>query len=105
MQSSSLGLETSSGYSGMVGISNDQQMVEAKYPALLFKQHIAAYVEKTYGMIRDSLKKEINPLINLCIHVSTFIHASSYSGTYLSDMMFMYVNNVLYVRCNRHQDR
>lgn len=74
MQSSSLGLETSSGYSGMVGISNDQAMVEAKYPALLFKQHLAAYVEKTYGMIRDSLKKEINPLLNLCIHVSTFIH-------------------------------
>ncbi|KAL0785512.1 hypothetical protein Bca101_001758 [Brassica carinata] len=68
MQSSSMGLETSSGYSGMVGISNDQHMVEAKYPALLFKQHLAAYVEKTYGMIRDSLKKEINPLLNLCIH-------------------------------------
>ncbi|VVB07461.1 unnamed protein product [Arabis nemorensis] len=68
MQSSSMGMETSSGYSGMVGISNDQQMVEAKYPALLFKQHLAAYVEKTYGMIRDKLKKEINPLLNLCIH-------------------------------------
>ncbi|CAH8264422.1 unnamed protein product [Arabidopsis lyrata] len=67
-QSSSVGLETSSGYSGMVGISNDQQMVEAKYPALLFKQHLAAYVEKTYGMIRDKLKKEIDPLLNLCIH-------------------------------------
>ncbi|XP_010414067.1 PREDICTED: myosin-12-like isoform X2 [Camelina sativa] len=68
MQSSSVGLETASGYSGMVGISNDQQMIEAKYPALLFKQHLAAYVEKTYGMIRDKLKKEINPLLNLCIH-------------------------------------
>ncbi|KAG7638150.1 Dilute domain [Arabidopsis thaliana x Arabidopsis arenosa] len=68
MQPSSVGLETSSGYSGMAGIPNDQQMVEAKYPALLFKQHLAAYVEKTYGMIRDKLKKEINPLLNLCIH-------------------------------------
>ncbi|CAH2059870.1 unnamed protein product [Thlaspi arvense] len=69
MQSSSVGLEKTSGYSGMVGISNEQQqMVEAKYPALLFKQHLAAYVEKTYGMIRDNLKKEINPLLNLCIH-------------------------------------
>ncbi|CAN8247655.1 unnamed protein product [Cochlearia groenlandica] len=68
MQSSSVGLETSSGYSGMVGKSNDQQMIDAKYPALLFKQHLAAYVEKTYGMIRDNLKKEINPLLNLCIH-------------------------------------
>ncbi|XP_023639567.1 myosin-12 isoform X2 [Capsella rubella] len=68
MQSSSVGLETASGYSGMVGISTDQQMIEAKYPALLFKQHLAAYVEKTYGMIRDKLKKEINPLLNLCIH-------------------------------------
>ncbi|ESQ51775.1 hypothetical protein EUTSA_v10016137mg [Eutrema salsugineum] len=68
MQPSAVGLEKTSGYSGMVGISNDQEMVEAKYPALLFKQHLAAYVEKTYGMIRDNLKKEINPLLNLCIH-------------------------------------
>ncbi|WZY81644.1 hypothetical protein YC2023_028028 [Brassica napus] len=80
MQSSSVGLETSSGYSGIVGISNDQQIVEAKYPALLFKQHLAAYVEKTYGMIRDSLKKEINPLLNLCIHAPRPMRARTLRG-------------------------
>ncbi|CAL0330294.1 unnamed protein product [Lupinus luteus] len=43
------------------------QQVEAKYPALLFKQQLTAFVEKIYGMIRDNLKKEISPLLGLCI--------------------------------------
>lgn len=43
--------------------------VEAKYPALLFKQQLTAYVEKIYGMIRDNLKREISPLLGLCIQV------------------------------------
>ncbi|KAI9122087.1 hypothetical protein K1719_006776 [Acacia pycnantha] len=41
--------------------------VEAKYPALLFKQQLTAYVEKIYGIIRDNLKKELTPLLSLCI--------------------------------------
>ncbi|KAG8370850.1 hypothetical protein BUALT_Bualt13G0026200 [Buddleja alternifolia] len=41
--------------------------VEAKYPALLFKQQLTAYVEKIYGIIRDNLKKELGSLIALCI--------------------------------------
>ncbi|XWS76162.1 hypothetical protein CRYUN_Cryun01aG0152800 [Craigia yunnanensis] len=41
--------------------------VEAKYPALLFKQQLAAYVEKIYGIIRDNLKKELSSLLSLCI--------------------------------------
>jgi myosin-5 len=41
--------------------------VEAKYPALLFKQQLAAYVEKIFGMIRDNLKKELSALISMCI--------------------------------------
>ncbi|XP_028794808.1 myosin-6 isoform X2 [Neltuma alba] len=41
--------------------------VEAKYPALLFKQQLTAYVEKIYGIIRDNLKKELNPFLSLCI--------------------------------------
>ena len=48
----------------------DTVQVEAKYPALLFKQQLTAYVEKMYGMIRDNLKKEISPLLGLCIQVS-----------------------------------
>lgn len=48
------------------------RQVEAKYPALLFKQQLTAYVEKIYGMIRDNLKKEISPLLGLCIQVYQF---------------------------------
>lgn len=69
-RSSSIGMGMSSGYSGMVGKTNEQSKVEAKYPALLFKQHLTAYAEKIYGLIRDSVKKEISPFLNLCIQVS-----------------------------------
>ncbi|GAA0170129.1 actin binding motor protein [Lithospermum erythrorhizon] len=41
--------------------------VEAKYPALLFKQQLTAYVEKIYGIIRDNLKEELGSLLALCI--------------------------------------
>lgn len=41
--------------------------VDAKYPALLFKQQLTAYVEKIYGTIRDNLKKDISPMLNSCI--------------------------------------
>jgi myosin-5 len=43
--------------------------VEAKYPALLFKQQLTAYVEKIYGIIRDNLKKEISSFLSSCIQV------------------------------------
>lgn len=49
------------------------RQVEAKYPALLFKQQLTAFLEKIYGMIRDNLKKEISPLLGLCIQVSFII--------------------------------
>lgn len=63
----------SSGYSGMVGKTNNQSKVEAKYPALLFKQHLVACIEKLFGMIRDNLKKEISPFLHLCIQVKSRI--------------------------------
>ncbi|KAL7238287.1 hypothetical protein ACSBR2_004402 [Camellia fascicularis] len=66
-RSSSMGMGISSGYSGMEGKPTTRSKIEAKYPALLFKQHLTACVEKIYGMIRDSLKKEISPFLNLCI--------------------------------------
>ncbi|KAI5603286.1 hypothetical protein BDE02_01G209600 [Populus trichocarpa] len=75
--SSSVGMGMSSGYSGMVGKGNEQLKVEAKYPALLFKQHLTAYVEKIYGLIRDSVKKEIGPFLNLCIQAPRSIRGSS----------------------------
>lgn len=48
------------------------RQVEAKYPALLFKQQLTAFLEKLYGMIRDNLKKEISPLLGLCIQVKNY---------------------------------
>ncbi|KAK9033418.1 hypothetical protein V6N11_018451 [Hibiscus sabdariffa] len=45
------------------------RQVEGKYPALLFKQQITAYVEKIYGIIRDNLKKELSSHISRCIQV------------------------------------
>ncbi|KAF3452668.1 hypothetical protein FNV43_RR03101 [Rhamnella rubrinervis] len=76
-RSSSMGMGVSSGYSGMVGKPNVQSKVEAKYPALLFKQHLTAYVEKIFGMIRDSLKKEISSFLNLCIQAPRSTRARS----------------------------
>ncbi|KAK9733826.1 hypothetical protein RND81_04G095200 [Saponaria officinalis] len=43
------------------------RQVEAKYPALLFKQQLTAYLEKIYGIIRDNIKRELSSLLSLCI--------------------------------------
>jgi myosin-5 len=45
-------------------------MVEAKYPALLFKQQLTAYVETIYGIVRDNFKKDLSPLLSSCIQVN-----------------------------------
>jgi myosin V len=45
------------------------RQVEAKYPALLFKQQLIAYVEKIYGIVRDNIKRVLSSLISLCIQV------------------------------------
>uniref|UniRef100_A0A1D1YNU8 Unconventional myosin-Vb n=1 Tax=Anthurium amnicola TaxID=1678845 RepID=A0A1D1YNU8_9ARAE len=60
----------------MVAGLHDLRQVEAKYPALLFKQQLTAFVEKIYGMIRDNLKKEISPLLGLCIQAPRTSRAS-----------------------------
>ncbi|XP_051141861.1 myosin-6-like isoform X2 [Andrographis paniculata] len=52
------------------------QQVEAKYPALLFKQQLTAIVEKIYGIIRDNLKKELGSLLALCIQAPRISKAS-----------------------------
>ncbi|XP_042377682.1 myosin-17-like [Zingiber officinale] len=65
----------------MVGGSNDLHQVEAKYPALLFKQQLTAFVEKIYGMIRDNLKKEISPVLSLCIQAPRTSRARIVKGT------------------------
>nr|GMD58867.1 myosin-17-like [Ipomoea batatas] len=54
----------------VLGRLDDLRQVEAKYPALaasLFKQQLTGFLEKIYGLIRDNLKKEISPLLGLCI--------------------------------------
>lgn len=56
----------------MLGRLDDLRQVEAKYPALLFKQQLTAFLEKIYGMMRDNLKKEISPLLGLCIQVNQY---------------------------------
>eukprot|EP00257_Ricinus_communis_P024459 XP_025011873.1 myosin-12 isoform X1 [Ricinus communis] len=76
-----MGMGMSSGYSGMVEKPNEQLKIEAKYPALLFKQHLAAYVEKIYGLIRDSVKKEISPFLNLCIQAPRSMRARAIRGS------------------------
>lgn len=43
--------------------------VEAKYPAMLFKQQLTAYVEKIATIIRDNLKKELSELMSSYIKV------------------------------------
>lgn len=58
----------------MIAGMHDVRQVEAKYPALLFKQQLTAFVEKIYGMLRDNLKKEIAPLLGLCIQVLLRVH-------------------------------
>ncbi|XLU59703.1 hypothetical protein S245_018912, partial [Arachis hypogaea] len=66
---------------GMNGGVDALRQVEAKYPALLFKQQLTAYVEKIYGMIRDNLKKEISPLLGLCIQAPRTSRASLVKGS------------------------
>ncbi|KAK3149354.1 hypothetical protein QOZ80_3AG0216210 [Eleusine coracana subsp. coracana] len=70
-----------SGYSGMVGRPDTSPMIEAKYPALRFKQLLTAYVEKIYGIIRDNLKKEISPLLTMCIQAPRAVRVRPSRGS------------------------
>ncbi|KAL8040273.1 hypothetical protein ABFX02_10G087500 [Erythranthe guttata] len=63
-----------------LGRLDDLRQVEAKYPALLFKQQLTAFLEKIYGMIRDNLKKEISPLLGLCIQAPRTSRSSLVKG-------------------------
>ncbi|XP_010535820.1 PREDICTED: myosin-17 [Tarenaya hassleriana] len=75
-QSSGLSFLNSRGLSKL----DDLRQVEAKYPALLFKQQLTAFLEKIYGMVRDNLKKEISPLLGLCIQAPRTSRASLVKG-------------------------
>jgi myosin-5 len=63
------GFRSSPSSANLPATSEVVRNVEAKYPALLFKQQLTAYVEKIYGILRDNLKKELASFISLCIQV------------------------------------
>ncbi|KAJ0031392.1 hypothetical protein Pint_13664 [Pistacia integerrima] len=52
-----------------IGFGDNISHLEARYPAILFKQQLTACVEKIFGLIRDNLKKELSPLLGSCIQV------------------------------------
>ncbi len=54
--------------------------VEAKYPALLFKQQLDAFVQKIFPMLRDNVKKEITPQLAACIHAPRAVTTRSRRG-------------------------
>jgi hypothetical protein len=70
------GLRSASFVNMHVEATDVVRQVEAKYPALLFKQQLTAYVEKIYGIIRDNIKKELSSLISLCIQAPRTMKAS-----------------------------
>ncbi|CAA7049436.1 unnamed protein product [Microthlaspi erraticum] len=43
------------------------QQVDARYPALLFKQQLTAYVETIYGIFQENLKRELATVLSSCI--------------------------------------
>ncbi|KMZ61533.1 hypothetical protein ZOSMA_51G00230 [Zostera marina] len=61
---------------------NGVRQVQAKYPALLFKQQLTALLEKIYGMLRDNLKREISSLLGLCIQAPRTSHATLVKGAH-----------------------
>jgi len=50
------------------GAAGGFRPVEAKYPALLFKQQLDAFVQKIFPLLRDNVKKEIAPQLAACVH-------------------------------------
>ncbi|KAG8495473.1 hypothetical protein CXB51_013089 [Gossypium anomalum] len=52
-----------------LGFEDGMSQIDARYPAILFKQQLTACVEKIFGLIRDNIKKELSPLLALCIQV------------------------------------
>ncbi|OMO86452.1 IQ motif, EF-hand binding site [Corchorus olitorius] len=52
-----------------LGFEDGMSHIEARYPAILFKQQLTACVEKIFGLIRDNIKKDLAPLLGSCIQV------------------------------------
>lgn len=64
------------------------QQVEAKYPALLFKQQLSAYVEKIYALLRDNLKKDLSSYLNALIEVLFLIFMVFLYGLWTLSLYF-----------------
>ncbi|PQP99256.1 myosin-15 [Prunus yedoensis var. nudiflora] len=64
-----------------IGYEDGVSHLEARYPAILFKQQLTACVEKIFGLMRDSLKKELAPLLGSCIQApkAARVHAGKSS--------------------------
>ncbi|KAF7096790.1 hypothetical protein CFC21_098688 [Triticum aestivum] len=71
---------------GRIEKSNLQQAIEA-HPALLFKQQLTAYLEKTYRMIRDNLKREISPFLDHCIQAPRTARISQIHGASVANVL------------------
>ncbi|XP_044434428.1 myosin-9-like [Triticum aestivum] len=71
---------------GMIKKINLQQAIEA-HPALLFKQQLTAYLEKTYRMIRDNLKREISPFLGHCIQAPRTARISRTHGASVANVL------------------
>ncbi|KAJ3678582.1 hypothetical protein LUZ60_002385 [Juncus effusus] len=70
------GSSASMSYEGSVVV----RQVEAKYPALLFKQQLQVNVEMMYCMIRDNFKKDLTSLLSLAIQAPRTTKASIVRG-------------------------
>ncbi|CAA7401257.1 unnamed protein product [Spirodela intermedia] len=65
-------------------------LLEARYPAVLFKQQLTASLEKIFGFIRDGVKNEISALLTLCIQVPSFFIRK------LTTQVFSFINVQLF---------
>ncbi|XP_020571347.1 protein OPAQUE1-like [Phalaenopsis equestris] len=61
----------------LMGSEEGTSHIDAKYPALLFKQQLAACLEKIFGMIRDNFKRELSPLLSQCIQAPKSTRSSA----------------------------
>ena len=50
------------------------QQVDARVPALLFKQQLTAYVETIFGIFQENVKRELEPVLSSCIQVDLYIY-------------------------------
>ncbi|GJN13296.1 hypothetical protein PR202_ga31651 [Eleusine coracana subsp. coracana] len=72
--------------------------VEAKYPAIAFKQQLTALLEKVYGIIRHNLKKELSPLLSLCIQVPPFLICKLFTQVFSFINVQLFNSNGEYVK-------